>query len=96
MKFGLFTSMGGQTFANVLDLWQQAERSGWDIACVTDHFMPNTPERSGAMLEGWTTLTALAALVPVGKPVKQLTRLKRRPVEEIAFRERFGGEAFAV
>ncbi len=34
---------------------------------------------------------AVAAIVPLGKPVKQLTRLKRRPVEEIATRERFDG-----
>jgi F420-dependent oxidoreductase-like protein len=34
------------------------------VACVTDHFMPNTKEREGAMLEGWSTLAALAALVP--------------------------------
>src|SRR5207248_2179453 len=32
--------------------------------CVTDHFMPNTPEREGAMLESWSTLSGLAALVP--------------------------------
>lgn len=37
---------------------------------------------------------ALAAVVPAGKPVKQLTRLKRRSVEEIAMRERFGGAPF--
>jgi nitroreductase len=34
---------------------------------------------------------AVAAVVPVGKPVKQLSRLKRRRVEEIAARERFDG-----
>ena len=64
MRFGLFTSMGAQTWAGVLDLWRHIEATGWDIACVTDHFMPNTPEREGAMLEGWSTLSALAALVP--------------------------------
>ena len=64
MRFGLFTSMGGQTWSGVLELWQHLERSGWDIACVTDHFMPNTKEREGAMLESWSTLSALAALVP--------------------------------
>lgn len=37
---------------------------------------------------------AVCAVVPLGKPVKQLTRLKRRPVEEIAMRERFDGEPF--
>ena len=39
---------------------------------------------------------AIAALVPLGKPVKQLTKLKRRAVEEIAVRERFDGAAFSV
>jgi F420-dependent oxidoreductase-like protein len=64
MKFGVFTSMGGQTWAGVLDLWKHLEATNWDIACVTDHFMPNTKEREGAMLEAWSTLSALAALVP--------------------------------
>lgn len=39
---------------------------------------------------------AVCAVVPLGKPVKQLGRLKRRPVEEIAMRERFDGKPFAV
>lgn len=39
---------------------------------------------------------AVAAVVPIGKPVKQLTRLKRKPVEDIAVRERFDGEPFRV
>ena len=64
MRFGIFTSMGMQTWAGVLELWKHIEATGWDIACVTDHFMPNTPEKEGAMLEAWSTLSALAALVP--------------------------------
>src|SRR5207245_958023 len=64
MRFGIFTSMGGQTWPGVLDFWRHLEASRWDIACVTDHFMPNTKEREGAMLESWSTLSALAALVP--------------------------------
>jgi alkanesulfonate monooxygenase SsuD/methylene tetrahydromethanopterin reductase-like flavin-dependent oxidoreductase (luciferase family) len=64
MRFGLFTSMGMQTWSGVLDLWQHIEATGWDIGCVTDHFMPNTKEREGAMLESWSALSALAALVP--------------------------------
>ena len=64
MRFGLFTSMGMQTWPGVLDLWRHLEATGWDVACVTDHFMPNTKEREGAMLECWSTLSALAALVP--------------------------------
>jgi len=37
---------------------------------------------------------AVAAVVPVGKPVKQLTKLKRHSVEEIAVHERFDGIPF--
>jgi nitroreductase len=34
---------------------------------------------------------AVAAVIPLGRPVKALTRLKRRPVEEFAMRETWGG-----
>lgn len=37
---------------------------------------------------------AVCALVPLGKPVRQLTRLKRLPVERLAMRETFDGPAF--
>ena len=39
---------------------------------------------------------AAAALVPLGKPVKQLTRLTRRSVAELATRERFDGPPFGT
>jgi F420-dependent oxidoreductase-like protein len=64
MRFGLFTSLTNTSWADVLGLWRHIEATGWDVACVTDHFMPNTPERVGDVLECWTTLSALAALVP--------------------------------
>ena len=34
---------------------------------------------------------AIAAVVPLGKPVKQLTKLKREAVEDLVVRERFDG-----
>jgi nitroreductase len=37
---------------------------------------------------------ALAAFVPLGKPVRQVTKLKRRPVEDFVTRERFDGDPF--
>ncbi len=37
---------------------------------------------------------AVAAVIPLGRPAKQLTRLKRRPVSEFATRERWDGEPF--
>jgi len=39
---------------------------------------------------------AVCALVPLGKPVKQLTKLRRNPVEQISTRERFDGETFTI
>src|SRR5712692_8314951 len=62
MRFAIFSSMGNTTWNDVATLWKHTEQTGWDAACVTDHFMPNTPDRVGDMLESWTTLTALAAL----------------------------------
>ena len=38
---------------------------------------------------------AVAAVVPLGRPAQQLTKLKRRPVEQIATRESFDGAPFA-
>lgn len=38
---------------------------------------------------------AVAALVPLGHPVKQLTKLKRRAVEEFTTVDRFDGPAFS-
>jgi len=37
---------------------------------------------------------AVAAVIPLGKPVKQLTRLRRRAVSDFVTRERFDGPAF--
>jgi nitroreductase len=34
---------------------------------------------------------AVAALIPLGKPVKQLSKLRRRPVEEFTTKDRFEG-----
>lgn len=64
MKFGIFTSMGTQSWPGIVDFWQDLEKAGWDIACVTDHFMPNNAEREGAVMEAWSTLCALAVQVP--------------------------------
>jgi nitroreductase len=36
---------------------------------------------------------AVCAVMPLGRPVKQLTKLRRKPVPEFAVRERWGGAA---
>ncbi|GAA4543148.1 nitroreductase family protein [Mycobacterium paraffinicum] len=45
-------------------------------------------------LLGIPDLHALAAVVPLGKPVRQPTKLRRRPVAEFITRDRFDGPAF--
>ena len=64
MRFALFIGLGGITWDNVVSLTRHAESTGWDAACLTDHFMPNTPEAVGDNLECVSALAALAALVP--------------------------------
>jgi F420-dependent oxidoreductase-like protein len=60
MKFGLFTSLGGITWPQLQSLWQHIEESGWDAACVADHFMPNARDPVEETLECWTALAGLA------------------------------------
>ena len=42
-------------------------------------------------LLGVPSHVAMAAMIPLGKPVKQLSRLKRKQVDEFAMLERWGG-----
>jgi F420-dependent oxidoreductase-like protein len=62
MRFGVFTGLGAVTWDDVLRLWRHLDETGWDAACVTDHFMPNTADGIGDTLECWTTLASLAAV----------------------------------
>jgi F420-dependent oxidoreductase-like protein len=64
MRFAIFTGLGLTTWDAVRDLWIHADTTGWDAACVTDHFMPNTHDKVGDVMECWTTLAALAPIVP--------------------------------
>jgi len=64
MRFGVFQGLTATTWEGVRELWRHLEATGWDAACVTDHFMPNTPDRVGDAMECWTTLAALAAVTP--------------------------------
>lgn len=64
MQFALFIGLGNITWDGVVSLTRHAEATGWDAACLTDHFMPNTPDKVGDSLECLSALAALAALVP--------------------------------
>jgi len=60
MRFGLFTGTTGISWSQLQSLWQHLEATGWDAACVTDHFMPNTRNPVDDTLECWTALSGLA------------------------------------
>ncbi|MEP6650179.1 MAG: LLM class flavin-dependent oxidoreductase [Lapillicoccus sp.] len=48
----------------IRDLALHAESRGYHGVWVMDHFMDNTPEGGGHVLEGFSVLAALAAVVP--------------------------------
>src|SRR5437764_1498193 len=55
-------------------------RQGWRVVVVRDR----------------ATREALAAVMPLGRPVKPLTKLKRKAVHEFAMLERWGGAPLAA
>ena len=55
-----------------------------------------TSEAACQKLRGVPEHHAIAALVPLGHPVKQLTKLRRKAVEEFTTVDRFDGPAFTV
>ena len=56
--------------------------------------MPITEEPKVQELLGLPDYMAVCAVIPLGKPVKQLRKLKRNAVSEFVVRERWGGEPF--
>lgn len=56
--------------------------------------MPIAQEPRLQQILGLPPYVAVAAVIPAGRPVKQLTKLKRKPVSDFARRERWDGEAF--
>ncbi|MFW0795738.1 nitroreductase family protein [Gordonia sp. CPCC 205515] len=59
---------------------------------VTTMAVPEEP--AVKELLGLPDTHALAAVIPLGKPVRQLTKLRRQPVEEFVTVGTFGGPAF--
>ncbi|MPZ97783.1 MAG: TIGR03560 family F420-dependent LLM class oxidoreductase [Dehalococcoidia bacterium] len=63
MKFSAWPNLSW-AWGDIVELCQHLERSGWDGLWVADHFMPNQADNTGPTGEGWTALSAIAALVP--------------------------------
>lgn len=51
-------------FDEALAVARHAEATGWDGVWFADHFMPNTDDAAGPVLECWSVLAAFAAVVP--------------------------------
>jgi F420-dependent oxidoreductase-like protein len=63
MRFAFWPDQSSP-WSDVLELSRHAEATGWDGLWYADHFMPNQADNSGPTNESWTTVAALAALVP--------------------------------
>ncbi len=63
IRFGIKTAPQHTTYADVLRVWQEADEEPLlEHAWLFDHFMPIVGDPTGPCLEGWSLLTALAAL----------------------------------
>ncbi|OBC11380.1 nitroreductase [Mycobacterium sp. 852013-50091_SCH5140682] len=82
---------GASVYPFVWNILLAARNEGFG-GVMTTMAVPEEP-RVKALL-GIPEQFAIAAVVPMGKPVRQFTKLTRRPVSEIATRERFDGEPF--
>jgi F420-dependent oxidoreductase-like protein len=66
MRFSIWPNPT-QPFTSIVETATHCEQTGWDGVYFADHFMPNsqgTEPLDGDMLECWSVLAALAALVP--------------------------------
>jgi len=63
LSFGIKTAPQNTTYDAILRVWQEAdEQPLLEHAWLFDHFMPIFGDPTGPCLEGWTLLTALAAM----------------------------------
>jgi len=82
---------GGSVYPLIWNILLSARNEGFGGTIST---MAVAEEARVRELLGLPETYALAALLPLGKPPKQLTKLKRARVAELATRERFDGEPF--
>ncbi len=63
LSFGIKTAPHHTTYEAMLSVWQEADAEpSIEHAWLFDHFFPLTGDTSGPCLEGWTLLSAFAAL----------------------------------
>jgi nitroreductase len=84
---------GASIYPLVWNILLAARNEGYGGALTT---MPIMEEPRLQALLGIPKQVAVAALVPVGRPVKQLTRLRRKSVAEYVVHERWDGATFTA
>lgn len=82
---------GASVYPLVWNILLAARNEGYGGTITT---MAIAGEEQVRALLGIPANHAVAAIVPLGRPTRQLTKLRRRPVAEFVTRERFGGPAF--
>jgi F420-dependent oxidoreductase-like protein len=60
MRFGVQTAPQMVGYADLADVWSEADDLGFDALFAFDHLMPIFTESDGPCFEGWTLLAALA------------------------------------
>lgn len=88
-RIGVVSGASVYTLAWNILLGARSEGYGGAMTTLIASAEPEVQE-----LLGLETHEAVAAMIPMGKPVKQLTKLSRKPVEEIAFIDRADGAPF--
>jgi nitroreductase len=82
---------GASVYPMVWNILLAARNEGFGGTITT---MAAAEEPAVRGLLGIPDAYAVAAVVPIGKPVKQLTKLRRNEVEEFVTRETFDGQPF--
>jgi len=65
VQLGIQTAQWGADFADILAVWDHAERLGYRSAWLMDHFVAVVAPPTEPMLESWVTLSALLARTSV-------------------------------
>lgn len=82
---------GASVYPLVWNILLAARNEGYGGTITT---MAIAAEDQVRQLLGIPEFHAVAAIVPLGRPVRQLTKLRRRPVAGFVTRDRFDGPAF--
>jgi F420-dependent oxidoreductase-like protein len=61
VQFGIQTGQQHRSFAEILSLWQLAERTGYSYGWLYDHLVPVGGDLDGEVYEAWSALAMLLA-----------------------------------